>query len=326
MPAPEDHSLTVDKSRHNTALGTLVREALGVPWSVAKRLVLSGRVRVDGAVVADPGERVKRGSTVVMSPGAQRLTAGPTSGAGSAPAVQLERRRLVHLDPHVVVVDKPPGINTVPFEEGERGALVDRLAVALHRWGLAPAHAPLFTVHRLDRETSGLLVFGRTWLAQRHLSALFRAHTVERTYVALVHGLFVGERTYDTVLVDDRGDGLRGSAKGRVPDHVGRRAVTHARDLVNLKAEGGATLVECRLDTGRQHQIRIHLAEAGHPVVGDRVYARGYQGPRIEAPRVMLHAKTLGFTHPARPEETVRFTAPEPEDFTAVARRLGWEG
>jgi 23S rRNA pseudouridine1911/1915/1917 synthase len=103
--------------------------------------------------------------------------------------------------------------------------------------------------------------------------------------------------------------------------------VTHVRPLVELPGEGGATLVECQLETGRQHQIRIHLAEAGHPVVGEKVYVRGLGVPSLAAPRTMLHARALGFTHPARPEEEpVRFEAAWPEDFATVARRLGWQG
>ncbi len=328
MPAPSSHTFSIDRSRDDTALSALVREALGVPWAQAKRLCERGKVRVDGEAVLDPGRRVREGSVVAIDPSAPvAVTARPVSGAGSAPAVQLPRERVVYIDAHVLVFDKPPGINTVPYAEGERGALVDRLGVALHRWGLAPANAPLFVVHRLDRETSGLLVFGRTWLAQRHLAHLFRKHEAEREYVALVHGRLAGERTFDTVFVENRGDGLRGSAKGRVSESSGRRAVTHVKGLAALPGDGGASLVECRLETGRQHQIRIHLSEAGHPLVGDRVYIRGYAGPLIDAPRVMLHARTLGFTHPARPEgDPMRFESPMPDDFVAVARRLGWRG
>ena len=325
-----DHTeltLRVSRSQANTALGTLVRSALDVPWSVAKKLCMRGKVRVDGVPVTDPGERLRVGAEVVIDPHGRGTehTAGPVSGTGSEAALVLDRARLVHIDPHLVVIDKPAGINTVPFEQGERGALVDRLAVALHRWKLAPANAPLFVVHRLDRETTGLLVFGRTWVAKRHLASLFRAHDIERVYVALVHGKLSGTHRRESVLLDDRGDGLRGSARGSTPQHVGQRAVTHVTSLAELPNEGGATLVECRLDTGRQHQIRIHLAEMGHPVIGDRVYTRHYKGVVLPAPRVMLHARTLGFTHPAHPDEApLRFESPIPEDFKAVACRLGW--
>lgn len=321
------HTITVDQKHNDTALGTLVREALTLPWSEAKKLCHRGKVTVNGEVNAEPGHRVKKGDVVVIDPTARVTVAGPVNGPGSAPALFLDRSRLVHHDAQVIVFNKPPGINTVPFEEGEKGALVDRLSVSLHRWGLAPSGAPLFVVHRLDRETSGLLVFGRTWLAQRHLAGLFRRHDIDRTYVALVCGHFRGARTIDTELVENRGDGLRGSLKGGPTPRGSRRAVTHIRPIVELPNEGGATLVECRLETGRQHQIRIHLAEAGHPVVGERVYIRGFGAPALVAPRVMLHAKELGFTHPARPEEEpVRYEAALPEDFVTVARRLGWEG
>lgn len=320
-------TITVDQKRHDTALGTLVREVMEVPWSEARRLCHRGKVTVNGTAHTEPGTRVKLGDVVAVDPRAPVTVAGPTSGPGSAPAIVLSRARLVFQDAHVVVVDKPPGINTVPFDPGERGSLVDRLAVALHRWGLAPAHAPLFVVHRLDRDTSGLLVFGRTWLAQRHLAGLFRRHAIDRTYIALVQGHLHTARTIDTELVDNRGDGLRGSFKGGPKPRGTRRAITHVRPLVTLPGEGGATLVTCTLETGRQHQIRIHLAEAGHPVLGERVYTRGLGLPPVEVPRTMLHARALGFTHPARPEAPpLRFEAPWPEDFLAVARRLGWQG
>jgi 23S rRNA pseudouridine1911/1915/1917 synthase len=177
-------------------------------------------------------------------------------------------------------------------------------------------------VHRLDKDTSGVMVFARNAAAQRALAAQFRAHDVERVYQAIVHG-DVGERTVESHLLLDRGDGLRGShghyrrAQGAPPADA-RRAVTHVRPLERLK---GATLAECRLETGRQHQIRIHLAEAGHPLVGERVYIRDYDGRRIEAPRVMLHARVLGFTHP-RTGRTVRFEREAPEDFRALLAAL----
>ena len=325
MPAPAAHTFSVDRTRDDTALSALVREALAVPWTQAKRLCQRGKVRVDGELVTDPGHRVREGSIVAVVPSAP-VVAAPAPGSGGAAPTHLDRARLVHIDPHVVVFDKPPGINSVPYEEGERGALTDRLVVALHKWNLAPANGPLFVVHRLDRETSGLLVFGRTWVAQRHLAHLFRKHMAERAYVALVHGTFTGERTFESMFVEDRGDGLRGSGKGKAANS-GRRAVTHVKSLAVLPHEGGATLVECKLETGRQHQIRIHLSEAGHPIIGERVYIRGYDAPLIDAPRVMLHARTLGFTHPTRPDdEPVRFESKTPDDFVAVARRLGWQG
>lgn len=312
-----EHTFEVSTAQHAQALSSLVRSALDVPWAVAKKLCQRGKVLVNGAPITDPGHRVAAGSEVTVRPEA------PSAARADGPTLHLTRERLLYADAHLVVVDKPAGISTVPFDAGERDTLVDRLSVALHRWGLAPAHAPLFVVHRLDKETSGALVFGRTWVAKRHLADLFRRHDVDRVYLALVHGYIEREATIETVLLEDRGDGLRGSARGRTGAQ-GKRAVTHIKPVAQLPREGGATLLEVRLETGRQHQIRIHLSERGHPLVGERVYIRGFQGTQIPAPRAMLHARTLGFTHPAHPEAPpVRFEAPLPEDFLATAKRLG---
>jgi 23S rRNA pseudouridine1911/1915/1917 synthase len=180
----------------------------------------------------------------------------------------------------------------------------------------------LRVVQRLDKETSGLLVFARTVAAERHLQQQLRAHSMLRRYLALVHGS-AADATYDTLLVADRGDGLRGSwgvfrrPKGTPPE-TARRAVTHVEVLEPLR---GATFVACELETGRQHQIRIHLSEAGFPLVGERVYVRGFAGPLLPAPRPMLHAARLGFVHPRTGRELL-FEAPPPPDFTAALDRL----
>jgi 23S rRNA pseudouridine1911/1915/1917 synthase len=178
---------------------------------------------------------------------------------------------------------------------------------------------PLGVVHRLDKETTGLIVFTRTWLAKQSLASQFRAHSVHRVYLALAHG-DVPEATFRSHLVADRGDGRRGSARapGAAAPPQGRLAVTHVKPLERLD---GATLVALRLETGRTHQIRIHLSEAGHPLLGEKVYVRGFAGPAIEAPRVMLHAAELGFVHPAD-GAAMRFRRPIPGDMRAVLLRL----
>jgi 23S rRNA pseudouridine1911/1915/1917 synthase len=298
----------VPSDRDGAALGSCVRDATHLAWTAVKKLVHGGKVRVDGAVVTDAGARVRAGSTIVVAPSAPRVT-----------QQALPKSAIVHLDAHLVVVEKPSGISTVPYEPDERGTLVDRVRVALHRSGRAASNAPLFVVHRIDKETSGLVVFARTWLAKRHLASLFREHTIERTYLALVEGHIARDRfTVDTHLVENRGDGLRGSAK---QSGLGVRAITHVEVLERL--DGPASLVRCRLETGRTHQIRVHLAEIGHPLVGERVYSRHYELPRVEAPRLMLHAATLGFTHPAHTERTMRFHSTPPDDFRELAARLG---
>jgi 23S rRNA pseudouridine1911/1915/1917 synthase len=171
-------------------------------------------------------------------------------------------------------------------------------------------------VHRLDKETSGLVVFARSWLAKKALSTQFRMHSVHRIYLAIAHG-DIRDRTLRSFLLANRGDGIRGSAHGRPPSDA-REAITHVRSAESLR---GATLVICKLETGRTHQIRIHLSEAGHPVLGERVYVRHFRGPVIEAPRLMLHASELGFVHPAT-EREMRWEHSMPEDMKVIVERL----
>ncbi len=296
-------------------LAARVRELEGVSWEKARELVRSGKVDVDGATERDPAARPRDGARVEVHKSRPRVAPGG-----------LDDARLLYVDRDVVVVDKPPDVMTVPFDEGDRDTLVDRVRVALRRRAKGEGELrydpELGVVHRLDKHTTGVLVFTRTFAAKRHLAQQFREHSVERTYLAIVHGQ-CRSATHESYLVTDRGDGLRGShglfrrAKGAPPPDA-RRAVTHVERLEGLR---GATLVECRLETGRQHQIRIHLAEDGRPLVGETVYVRDYEGERISAPRPMLHARTLGFVHP-RTEQEMRFASEVPADFEAVLARL----
>ncbi len=275
----------------------------GSSWNDVRRLIRTGKVRVDGSVVTDP--------TAVVAEAAQlsvRMTAPrPSSGAVPEDAI-------VFSDSHVVVVRKPSGIATVPYED-ERDTL-DRVVQGLlrKRTPRGTSVAPLGVVQRLDKETSGLVVFARTTTAKRGLQQQFRAHSVHRRYLAIAHGV-VASRTFRSLLVQDRGDGLRGSTTNV---ELGREAVTHVHPRESLE---GATLVECRLETGRTHQIRIHLSEAGHPLVGERVYVRRYAGPLIGAPRLMLHAAELGFVHPVTHRD-LAFTEPLPPDMAATLASL----
>jgi 23S rRNA pseudouridine1911/1915/1917 synthase len=211
------------------------------------------------------------------------------------------------------VVDKPAGTSSVPFDASERDSL-DQLTAELLERRERRRSVELGIVHRLDKETSGLIVFSRTLGAKRHLKQQFRFHTAHRRYLAIAHGE-LGAGTHHSRLVRDRGDGLRGSTDNPT---LGRAATTHVKPLRILR---GATLLECSLETGRTHQIRIHLSEAGHPLVGERVYVRDFHGELIAAPRVMLHAAELGFTHPTT-GQTLGFSTPAPADFQALLASL----
>lgn len=297
-------------SPHPT-LAALVRERAGVPWSRARKLCIEGRVSVDGERCLDPAARVSRDAAVVIDEQAPKHRTGA-----------LPETAIVFFDRDMVVVDKPPGMLSIADEPGNKDTLALHTRTLLRRVDRGGEDAPMGIVHRLDRGTSGVMVFARAAAAQRHLAAQFRAHSVERVYEAIVYGE-AGPVRMETQLILDRGDGLRGShghfrrPKGELPGDA-RLAITQVTPIAALE---GATLVECRLETGRQHQIRIHMAELGHPVVGEDVYIRDYRGKRLEAPRPMLHARVLGFVHP-RSGEAVRFEREAPADFREMLRRL----
>ncbi len=302
---------SIDANSTEPTVAAVVRQQTGVAWSRARRLCVEGRVTVDGERCLDPAARVAPGSVVVVDLSAPRRHAGP-----------LAEESIVHCDRDVVVIDKPAGLLSVPDDTGNRETAADCTRTLLRRRGAHGDDVALGVVHRLDRDTSGVMVFTRTALAKRVLAEQFRAHTIERVYQAIAHGMVSAGRV-ESLIVPDRGDGLRGSqghfrrGGGGAPGDA-KRSVTEIRPLAAL---AGATLVECRLETGRQHQIRIHLAELGHPLVGERVYVRDYRGPRIDAVRPMLHARTLGFVHP-RTGKRLWFEREAPEDFCAVIAEL----
>lgn len=288
----------------------VVRSLFGTSWGKARGWIEGGKVRVGGALVTDPTARVAAGTEIAVNEAARKPQ-----------AEELADGDVAYADTQVVVVRKPPGLSTIPYDGTEIDTLDARVRAWLERKRLTPRgqRPTLGIVHRLDKETSGLVVFTRTWLAKQALSSQFRHHTVHRRYLAIAHG-DVPERTLRSFFVENRGDGLRGSkrAPGRKPPTDGREAITH---VTRVEPLAGATLVACRLETGRTHQIRIHLSESGNPLVGERVYVRGYLGPLLEAPRLMLHAAELGFVHPAT-EREMRWEQPTPEDMLAVIARL----
>jgi 23S rRNA pseudouridine1911/1915/1917 synthase len=306
------HRQTKVSSELAGPLDRAVRGAFDVTWGKARAWIASGKVRVGGTVTTDPTARVRAGDEVTVDEGAPR----PRAGA-------LRRDDVVYADAQVVVVAKPPGISTVPYDEAETDTLDARVRAWLERKRLVPrgARPSLGVVHRIDKETSGLVVFARTWLAKQSLAGQFRRHTVHRRYLAVVRGAVVRPRTIRSWLVEDRGDGLRGSARGAPPPGA-REAITHVEPV---EALDGATLVSCRLETGRTHQIRIHLSEAGHALLGERVYVRGAAAVAAAPPRLMLHATELGFVHPAT-ERDVRWEWPMPDDMRAVVERLRSRG
>ena len=292
-------------------LAAVVRSRTGATWSRARKLCMDGRVSVDGERCLDPAMRIAPDAVVVIDEHAPKHRPGP-----------IAESAIVYFDADVVVVDKPAGMLSVADEEGNIDTLLNHARTVVRRMDKRGKDSALGVVHRLDRETSGVMVFARTASAHRALAEQFRAREMDRVYEAIVHGDAMARRV-ETHLIPDRGDGLRGSfghfrrMKGDPPPEA-RLAITHVQPVEALR---GATRIECRLETGRQHQIRIHLSEAGHPLVGERVYIRDYRGERIESPRLMLHARTLGFSHP-RGGKHVAFERPPPPDFTTLLEGL----
>jgi len=269
-----------------------VSRRFGLSRRAAREAVRSGRVDVGGETASLPGAEIAADARVEIFP--------------DRPSRRTVRTRLavLHENADVIVVDKPAGLLTVPTEARERDTLWSRVLQYLQlRHGGRP-YAGI--VHRLDKETSGAVVFARSRRALHALQDLFRRHDIDREYVALAAGSPPDSGTLDADLVRTRE--LRRSVAR--PGQEGRRAVTRFQVLERLR---GAALVSVRPETGRTHQIRIHLSEAGYPILGDRVYGAREGGPSDSAPRQMLHARRLGFVLPER--ERVSVEAPLPDDF-----------
>jgi 23S rRNA pseudouridine1911/1915/1917 synthase len=282
-------------------------------WNQVRRLVETRRVRIGGELCLDPARRVKEGQLVELLP------------RPLAKRHQQESVVLRHLDNHLVVVEKPSGVSTVrhPTERDwpqRRKALSPTLEdlvpplIVRQEGRVRKGPLPrLRVVQRLDKETSGLVVFARSVEGERGLGRQFKAHTVIRRYLAIIPGFLASQRIA-SYLVRDRGDGRRGSTTIAA---LGKEAITHVEVVERLS---DYTLLACRLETGRTHQIRIHLAERGHPICGEKVY----QDVTLDASgalRLALHAAELGFTHPVS-GATMHWTMPLPADLQVFLDRL----
>jgi 23S rRNA pseudouridine1911/1915/1917 synthase len=310
---------TVPYKLGGVRLDRAIHELFALPWAKARQAIQTGKVFVQGQVVLEIDHTVNRGDGLSIVQNAPRPS--------TAKRLAFEEEAIEFVDASVVVVRKPPGISTVPYGDEtpeEQRSTLDALVREMlkHRFGSRGpgGRAPLGVVHRLDKDTSGLLVFTRTVEAKQHLADQFRKHTVHRRYLAVVHGKLDAARSYKSYFVENRGDGLRGSVLGHRRD--GQLAITWVTPLEHLQ---GATLIACKLETGRTHQIRIHLSEAGHPLVGEQVYIRHRPGPFLEAPRILLHAAELGFEHPESGEQ-VFFRQPVPDDFRQAVEKLRLPG
>jgi 23S rRNA pseudouridine1911/1915/1917 synthase len=311
-------SVTVTAEQSGITLAAFLRARLpDHSWTKIRQLIASRRIKVGGELCLDAARRLRQADAVELMP-------------VSAPKThQRHVIKIRYLDKHVVVAEKPAGLSTVrhplerdwPSRRKELSPTLEDLVPKLiakeeRQKGGKPAR--LRVVHRLDKGTSGLVVFARTALAQQSLGRQFHAHTVVRRYLAVIPGYLPPQRIA-TFLVRDRGDRRRGSTK---LESIGKKAITHVESKERLN---GFTLLSCTLETGRTHQIRIHLAELGHPVCGEKVYNRGPHQPakpdKSGAPRLALHATELGFNHPVS-GESLRWEMALPPDLEEFVNRL----
>jgi 23S rRNA pseudouridine1911/1915/1917 synthase len=323
--------------RLDKALARDVPEAAALSRTRLARLIEEGAVRVGGAVITDAKTRVAEGDRIEIAlPETRESHMQPE-------AITLD---VVHEDDDLIVIDKPAGLVVHPAPGTPSGTLVNAL---LHHCGdrlsgVGGARRPGI-VHRIDKDTSGLLVVAKTDAAHQGLAAQFAAHTVERAYGAVVHG------------VPDPGDPRLGGLVGvsfeaggvlRVATQLarhrtdrqrqavvasgGRRAVTRARVIERFGTPGAAALMECWLETGRTHQIRVHMAHIGHALIGDPVYGGRRRLPLRALPpgaaeaadgfaRQALHAGVLGFAHP-RSGAALRFVSALPADMATLLATL----
>lgn len=258
----------------------------------ARVLIEIGGVFVDRSRVKVAGRVIRAGQTIEVTMGGAfaRAASDVGSEARARDEASLPAFQVVFEDDDIVVVDKPAGLLTAPTPESDRNNLLSVLS-RRGRPGSAGAR-PLFIVHRLDLDTSGLLVVAKTPLANKNLAERFRVHDVRREYLSVV----LGELP---------------EACSRMDAPIrGKRAVTNVS--IEERLGTGATLIRCRLETGRTHQIRIHLAGVSHPVLGDTEHGR--KTP-FDPPRMALHAAVLGFAHP-RSGAPIELSSPWPADLS----------
>jgi 23S rRNA pseudouridine1911/1915/1917 synthase len=297
MAGPERVAFTVGDADVGRRLDQVLAARVPELSRTQARVLLDiGGVFVAGRRVKVASRKVHAGEKVVAVLGGafSRATKRPGREARAEDERRLPPHTIVFEDEDLVVVEKPAGLLAAPTPESDR----NNLAMLLSRRTPGPEPS-VFVVHRIDLETSGLVVFAKTAHANRVLSEKFRTHDIERAYLAVVTGAFP-----DDVLRIERPVG-------------GRSATTHV--AIRERLGTLATVLECRLETGRTHQIRLHATALGHPVIGDAKYGVPFRA--APAPRMALHATTLGFAHPSS-GVPLSFASPLPADLAVWLDRL----
>ena len=288
-----------------------------------KALIEEGQVSLRGAVMRDPAKKLAPGDAVTL------LVPPPAPAEPQAENIALT---IVYEDDHLIVIDKPAGLVVHPASGHENGTLVNALIAHCGESlsGVGGVKKPGI-VHRIDKDTTGLLVVAKTDAAHHGLSALFADHgrtlSLTREYLAFVWG--VPDRAHGTIETYLGRHNIQRERMAVVPESRGREAITHWEKVADY---GVASLIRCQLETGRTHQIRVHMAHIGHPLIGDATYGAGFKTKVTKLSedaraavaalgRQALHAATLGFEHPITGEEMM-FESELPEDLTALMTAL----
>ena len=292
-------------------------------------MIAQGRVTVNARTILEPKHRVKPDDRIEVS------VPDPEPAEPAGADIPLN---VVYEDDQILVIDKPSGLVVHPAAGNHTGTLVN--AIINHCGsslsGIGGVRRPGI-VHRLDKDTSGLMVIAKTDPAHAHLSAQFASHgrdgRLERTYRALVWGKLPKRRGTITAAIARHPTNRQKMAVSSAA--AARHAVTHYRVIENYPENGTSvrvSLIECRLETGRTHQIRVHMAHTGHPLLGDRTYGSGFKASQATLPdaartgllalnRQALHATSLGFEHPVTKEKLL-FSSQTPDDIQCVIRGL----
>lgn len=311
----------VQPSKEGMRLDVFISEAFAVSRGLARKWILAGSVFVNRRAVRVASKPVFA-NAVVECTQAEEPGAAPVSAQKASPVFTVQDIAVIHCDEDWMIINKPPGLPTQPTLDRSRATAVDLAKEWLALKTGKPAYVALH--HRLDRDTSGVLLFAVHKRANAGLARAFQERLTQKTYVAIVQGVpqwAGGRHTVDDFLAVQKLPGKRNVV--RSVRSGGDRALTHFT-LLQAFGEGktGAALIEARPHTGRMHQIRVHLSEAGFPILGDLNYSgvREWQGLRFD--RVQLHALRLELPHPIT-GEAVRWEAPLPGDMEQALEKLG---
>ena len=307
----ERRTLTIDETQAGERLDRVLAAAFGdLSRTRLKQLIEQGNVSAGARVLSDPAHRVKPGTAIALE------IPPPESVDIRGQAMDLP---VVYEDAHLIVIDKPRGLVVHPAAGNRDGTLVNALIAHCGESlrGIGGELRPGI-VHRIDKDTTGLMVAAKTEQAHRSLGKQFAAHAIERAYLALVWGV---PRAREGTIEGNIGRSPLNRQKMTVLHTGGKPARTHYKVLKTFGQT--AALVECRLETGRTHQVRVHMSHIGHPLIGDPVYGRprSVPGLSITIGGQALHAAVLGFQHPAT-HKPLKFNSEPPPDFTQLCLDL----